>query len=83
MGDTLFNGALMASMAIHSLRVENLETRLSLRRFVCTSLELELELAQTEAARQILARSWVEAMKGCRVLQLALDLLEREEESGQ
>jgi len=73
----------MASMPIHSLRVENLETRLGLRRFVCMSLELEIELAQTEASRQILAHSWAEAMKGCRVLQLALDLLQREEESGQ
>jgi hypothetical protein len=62
------------------MRVENLETRLGLSRFACTSLELELEFAQTFEARHILARRWDRAIKGCDVLQLALELLMREKE---
>jgi len=76
-------GIELASRTIHSMRVENLQTRLGLRKFVCATLELEFELAQSVAARKTLAFALAEAMKGCRVLQLALDILEREEESGQ
>lgn len=65
---------------IQALRVENLETRLGLHRFVCTSLELEFEFAQTVEARHILAHRRTEAMKGCDVLQFALELLKREAE---
>lgn len=58
---------------VHALRAEILQTRLSLRRFVCSFLELELELAQDEKARQILARRWIKAITGCYVLQLEQD----------
>ncbi|MFZ1938229.1 MAG: hypothetical protein WBA18_05385 [Terracidiphilus sp.] len=67
---------------IEAVRIENLETRLGLRWFQCKTLELELELAATEERRTILARRWAEAMKGCVVLQLALEILKRLRESG-
>jgi hypothetical protein len=63
---------------IQALRVENLETRLSLHRFVCTSLDLELEFAQTVEASDLLAHRRIQAMNGCDVLELALELLKRE-----
>ena len=66
--------------AIQALRVENLETRLGLRQFVCTSLELEIEFAQTVEARQLLAQRRSQATKDCQVLQFALELLKRQVE---
>ena len=66
---------------VEALRIENLETRLGLRRFQCATLELELELAATEEQRTILARRRGEAIKGCVVLQLALEILKRQQES--
>jgi len=65
---------------IQALRIENLETRLGLSRFSCTSLELEFEFAQNGDARNILADRWDRATKGCDVLQLALELLKRDKE---
>ena len=65
---------------IEFLRIENLETRLGLRRLLCLSLELELECAKTDQEKSILRRSWVEAMRGCVVLNLALELLKRQQE---
>lgn len=65
---------------IQALRVENLETRLGLHRFVCASLALEFEFAQTAEARHILAQRRAEEMKDCNVLQFALELLKRQVE---
>ena len=65
--------------SIQALRIRNLETRLSLRRFVCASLELEIESAPSHPARLVLVNKWVEATNGCEVLELALEILKREE----
>lgn len=65
---------------IEFIRIENLETRLGLRRLLCLSLELELECAKTDQEKSILRRSWVEAIRGCVVLNLALELLKRQQE---
>ena len=65
---------------IQAFRVENLETRLGLHQFVCASLELESEFAQTHEARDILAQRRAEEMKDCDVLQFAVELLRREAE---
>lgn len=67
---------------IQALRVENLETRLDLTRFVRTTLELQFEFAQSVMARQILAHQWTQVVKECGALQFALELLKREEELG-
>jgi hypothetical protein len=64
---------------IEALRREILETRLSLHRYVCESLELEYEFAATDEARNILARRWVAERNACYVLQFALDLLKRQQ----
>jgi hypothetical protein len=65
---------------IEALRTENLETRLSLRKFVCASLELEFEYAQTPMEKSALRRRLVSARQACYVLEFALDLLKREQE---
>ncbi len=65
---------------IQALRVENLETRLGLHQFVCKSLELESEFAQSVEARHILAQRRAKEMVDCNVLQFALELLKREVE---
>ena len=65
---------------IQALRVENLETRLGLHQFVCASLELESEFAQTVEARNILDQRRAEEMKDCDTLQFALELLKRQGE---
>jgi len=57
----------LVDATIQALRVENLETRLGLSRFACTSLELEFEFAQTVESRHILANRWERAIKGCDV----------------
>jgi hypothetical protein len=62
---------------IQAFRVQNLETRIDLRRFACTSLELEFEFAQTSAAKHDLARQLKQEMKGFRALKFALELLIR------
>lgn len=62
---------------IQALRVENLETRLGLQQFVCASLELELEFAQTAAEKRILALRQTQALKEWNVSQFALELLKR------
>jgi len=69
---------------IHSskpLLIDNLESRLELRRLVCLSSELEFDFATTVQERLILARRWAEARKGCFVLLLAMEILKREQES--
>jgi hypothetical protein len=68
--------------ALEALRIENLETRLALRRFVCASLELKFEFVQTDWERNDIAGQWVAAMRGCSVIELALELLKRGQESG-
>jgi hypothetical protein len=67
---------------IEALWIETLETRLGLHRFVCASLELELEFAATDEGKDILVHRWIATMKACYVLQLALDLLTRQQETG-
>jgi hypothetical protein len=62
---------------VHALRVENLETRIGLQQFVCTSLELELEFAQTVEEKRILALRRTQALKEWNVSQFALELLKR------
>jgi len=65
---------------IQALRVENLETRIGLQQFVCATLELELELAQTEREKRTLGLRQTQALKACGVSQFALELLKREAE---
>ncbi len=62
---------------IQALRVENLEARIGLQQFVCTTLELELEFAQTAQEKRILALRQTQALKERTVSQFALDLLKR------
>jgi hypothetical protein len=62
---------------IQALRVENLETRVGLRQFVCTTLELELEFAQTAGEKRILGLRQTQALKEWNVSQFALELLKR------
>jgi len=63
--------------SIQALRVENLEARLGLQQFVCTSLELQLEFAQTAEEKRILALRRTQALKEWNVSQFALELLKR------
>ncbi|MGO9324196.1 MAG: hypothetical protein ACLP07_06505 [Terracidiphilus sp.] len=62
---------------IQALRVENLETRIGLQQFVCATLELELEIAQTAEEKRILALRRTQALKEWNVSQFALELLKR------
>jgi hypothetical protein len=62
---------------IQALRVENLETRLGLQQFVCTTLELEIEIAQTAEEKRILALRRAQALKKQNVSRFALELLKR------
>jgi len=67
---------------VEALQMTRLETRLGRQRFVCASLELEFDFAATDEEKDILANRWVKAMKVCDVLQLALDLMKRQQEMG-
>ncbi len=62
---------------VQALRVENLETRVGLQQFVCTTLELELEFAQTAQEKRVLALRQTQALKEWNVSQFALELLKR------
>jgi hypothetical protein len=62
---------------VQALRVENLEARIGLQQFLCTSLELELEFAQTAEEKRILALRRAQALKEWNVSQFALELLKR------
>jgi hypothetical protein len=62
---------------IHALRVENLETRVGLRQFVCASLELEIEFAQTAGEKRTLSLRQKQALRDQNVSQFALELLKR------
>jgi hypothetical protein len=62
---------------VQALRVENLEARIGLQQFVCISLELEIEFAQTAREKRILALRQTQALKERTVSQFALDLLMR------
>ncbi len=68
--------------AVEALRMENLETQLALRKFVCASLELQLEFVKNEWKRNDLSGRWVAATRGCSAIELALELLKREQEPG-
>jgi hypothetical protein len=75
------SGWLLTS-AVEALRIENLETRLALRRFVCASLELELEFVENDWKRNDLGSRWTAALRGCSTIELALETLKREQELG-
>ena len=63
---------------VQALRIENLETQLGLRRFVCFSIELELELAASDQDRMLLTGRWLQAANEYRALYLAIDALKKE-----
>jgi hypothetical protein len=65
---------------VQALRVENLETRIGLQQFVCSTLELELEFAQTAEEKRTLALRQTQALKVWNVSQFALELLKRSAE---
>lgn len=65
---------------VGALRIENFETRLELCRFVCASLEIEIEFATTEQQRLTLARRRIEAAQTLKATGLALELLKRQQE---
>lgn len=65
---------------IQSLRIQDLQARLGLRQFVCASLALEIDTAQTSRERAALSLRWEEALAECEVLSAAIDLLKREQE---
>lgn len=64
-------------LMIQALRVENLEARVGLQQFVCTTLELELELAQTAQEKNVLVLRQTQALRERNVSQFALELLKR------
>jgi len=65
---------------IHKLRVQALQTQLALRKFVCASLAKEFEVESLSVKqRAALAHHWDDTLKESYVLQLMIDLLERQE----
>ena len=66
---------------IESLRIETLETRIGLRRFVCAALDMQLEQATTDSKRRELSRQRDEAWNGYYVLCLALEMVKKKRDS--
>lgn len=65
---------------IPKLKIQTLKAQLALRSFVCASLAQEFDTAMlTFEQRAILAHRWDETLKESHVLQIMLDLLERQE----
>lgn len=60
-----------------TFQVEPLRSRLALRTFICSSLARQLEKASFIEKPAITLR-WEETLKDCHVLQLLVDLLERQ-----
>ncbi len=69
----------MESM-IHKLRIQALQAQLALRKFVCASLAKEFEAESLSVKqRAALAHHWDDTLNESYVLQLMIDLLERQE----
>lgn len=65
---------------IRKLRIQNLKAQVVLRQLLCASLAREFETASlTFDERAAIAHRWDEALKECYVLQLMVELMERQE----
>ena len=62
---------------VDQLRIQNLETRLSLRRFTCVNLALEFYSAVSKERRKRLDARWKKSVKDMEALQLALERLKK------
>lgn len=62
---------------IDQLRIQNLETRLSLRRSTCVNLALEFYAAVSTERRKKLDAQWEKSVKDMEALQLALERLKQ------
>ena len=60
------------------LDIRNLKSRLALRTFICASLAKQIETARLIEKPAITGR-WEQALKDCQIMQLLVDLLERQE----
>jgi hypothetical protein len=68
---------------IHKLRIHTLQAQLALRQHLCASLAKEFEAGNlTVEQKAALAHRWDDTLKESWVLQLMIDLLERQEKEG-
>jgi hypothetical protein len=66
---------------VHHFQVESLRSRLAARTFICLSLARQLKKANFIQKPAITLR-WEETLTECHVLQLVVDLLERQKREG-
>ena len=70
-------------LIISKLRIQTLKAQLVLRQFYCASLAMEFETeVLTTNQKAGLAYRWDDMLKESYVLQLMIDLLERQEKEG-
>lgn len=60
------------------IQLSFLKNRLALRTFLCASLAKEMQAAKL-VEKPAIARRWQKALKECQILQLTVELLERQE----
>jgi hypothetical protein len=65
----------------HNFQLEPLRSRLAVRTFVCSSLARQLKTANF-IEKPAMTLRWEETLKDCYVLQLLVDLLERQKREG-
>jgi len=66
----------------HNLESHSLRDRLALRTFLCVSLGKRLQTA-SYVERPAVTLRWEDTLKDCHVLQLMVDLIERQEQESQ